>query len=267
MVIRTLAVAGAALLLGCSARSVADPVIVCPGGSAAAEPSAPAVPGAGRLEIVRLGAPAPAEEARAETRDERFSLDLGGDTRLRVLAEGVPLGVLVPALGEVLGVPVVVAGELVEVRVSAAFSDVGLFDLFEALIVDYDVYPHWRDDTLYVTTPEQALQARRRPRPVDTRVVRVPPELPATQAAQLYCRQLRSPAGSAVLVGRRVVVRDRQDVIELYQQALHTLLEPGDVRPRKWAELDFRGERAAASGEEDWSVPPLEDVKVRRRAR
>jgi hypothetical protein len=206
------------------------------------QPPPPAIPTfdmpAGRLEVQAL------EASAAPPLDGGSPLDGSAiaTRRMRVVAEAVPLSTFSVALGEKLGVGVVLDPALVKLRVSFSLPDISLDRLLRLLLDDYDVVSSFHDGIIHLDTP---LGARRRydPQPMEVRIIPVPKNIPPAQAADAACAFALSDSGSASAAGQNLVVRDGREHLAKVEALMRALAaRTSGTRPPETPEPPTQGE-------------------------
>jgi hypothetical protein len=207
------------------------------------QPPPPAIPTfdmpAGRLEVQALEAPAAPPPADGGSPLDGSAI---ASRRLRVTAEAVPLSTFTVALGERLGVGVVLDPALVKLRVSFSLPDISLDRLLRLLLDDYDVVSSFHDGIIHLDTP---LGARRRydPQPMEVRIIPVPKNIPPAQAADAACSFALSDSGSASAAGQNLVVRDGREHLLRVEALMRALAaRTNGSRPPENSEPPAQGE-------------------------
>lgn len=180
----------------------------------------------GRLELKRLSPeaaspPAPPSEASAATASGAGALP---QTRFRVIAEAVPLGSLGAALASELGLSVVVAAPLVDLRVSLALPDTDTARLLGLLRAHYGVGSTFTQGVLSLEEREELLERLLliEPAPLMAQLVALD-GLPAEQIASAWCEQAASSRGMASVIGDHLLVKDSEERIRLLGRIIDAL--------------------------------------------
>jgi hypothetical protein len=200
----------------------------------------------GRLELKRLssepqptlGSVLPAEPAAVATVGAKLPT-----TRFRLMAEAVPIGSLGAALASELGVSVVVAAPLVDLRVSLALPDTDTARLLGLLRAHYGVGSTFTQGVLSLEEREELLARLLlvEPSPLITELVPVK-GLPAQQVASAWCEQAASSHGMASVVGENLLVKDSEERLRMLWRIIEALRgkkplqddQPGDeARPEE----------------------------------
>jgi len=232
---RFLLVSALAALAGCSAvpeaRRSAPSTFTCrgrppPPRATVSRADAPV----GRLELTRLRAEGEPEvaspgeaPAAGATRIPPGGARLPG-TRFRLIAEAVPLGSLGAALANELGLSVVVAAPLVDLRVSLALPETDTAKLLGLLRAHYGVGSTYTQGVLSLEEREELLQRLLlvEPAPLMTQLVPVG-GLPAEQVAGAWCEQAASSRGMASVIGEHVLVKDSEARIQMLWRMIDAL--------------------------------------------
>jgi hypothetical protein len=175
----------------------------------------------GRLELKRLSAevdPSPTGDA-ATTPGARLPT-----ARFRLMAEAVPLGSLGAALASELGLSVVVAAPLVDLRVSLALPDTDTTRLLGLLRAHYGVGSTFTQGVLSLEEREELLERLLLVEPAPLVAQLVPVEgLPAEQIAGAWCEQAASSRGMASVIGTHVLVKDSEERVRLLWRMVDVL--------------------------------------------
>lgn len=164
-------------------------------------------------------------------------------TRFRLMAEAVPIGSLAAALASELGMSVVVAAPLVELRVSLALPDTDTARLLGLLRAHYGVGSTFTQGVLSLEEREELLARLLlvEPSPLITELVPVK-GLPAQQVASAWCEQAASSHGMASVVGESLLVKDSEERLRMLARIIEALQgkkplqddQPGDeARPEE----------------------------------
>jgi hypothetical protein len=169
---------------------------------------------AGRLDVDALDARAPNVTTQAALLARR----------VRVSADGTPLGTLALALGDKLGVGVVVAAELGGVRVFLSMPNGAVEHLILALRDELRVWCSFDAETatLRFETREVSLsrlRASTETAPLATRLEPVKDGASPEQMASTFCEAFASPHGLAAVMGRSLLVRDLDRNLDLFEEA------------------------------------------------
>jgi len=160
-------------------------------------------------------------------------------TRFQLIAEAVPLGSLGAALANELGLSVVVAAPLVDLRVSLALPETDTARLLGLLRAHYGVGSTYTQGVLSLEEREELLQRLLlvEPAPLITQLVPVS-GLPAEQVAGAWCEQAASSRGMASVIGEHVLVKDSEARVQLLWRMIDALRgrqplegQPSDVPP------------------------------------
>jgi hypothetical protein len=182
----------------------------------------------GRLELRRLSSGAePSPAAPSEAPPAQTAPARGArlpETRFRLMAEAVPLGSLGAALANELGLSVVVAAPLVDLRVSLALPVTDTARLLGLLRAHYGVGSTFTQGVLSLEEREELLQRLLlvEPAPLVVRLVPVA-DLPAEQVASAWCEQWASSRGMASVVGEHLLVKDSEERIRLLWRMMDVL--------------------------------------------
>jgi type II secretory pathway component GspD/PulD (secretin) len=224
-------------VLGCSTGSgvlrPAEPSFSCEVPGYVSEPHYRADVPMGRLEVQKLStsapppAPPPASEPESAQEQERVSRHSPRfpAVRLRVVAEAVPLGTLAAALSRELGLGIVVAPRLVDLRVSLSLPDSSAEALFNLLHLHYDVAAEAGMDSVIVL--EDRLEVlHRHYEPPEVLVQLIPVTgLPAADVASAYCKLMATERGSANVVGDVLIVKGERPNLERLNALIRALRE------------------------------------------
>lgn len=208
----------------------------------------------GRLELKRLSPepepPASAPEGAPATpvgADSSVSVRLP-DTRFRLIAEAAPLGALGAAMASELGMSVVVAAPLVDLRVSLALPDTDTARLLGLLRAHYGVGSTYTQGVLSLEEREELLERLLlvEPAPLITQLIPVE-GLPAAQIASAWCEQAASSRGMASVVGKHLLVKDSEERIRILGRMIGALRgtqpltegQPDDERPEESPGVDL----------------------------
>jgi hypothetical protein len=175
----------------------------------------------GRLVLTRLPSRGePATASPGETAASQTTIPPGGArlpaTRFRLVAEAVPLGSLGAALASELGLSVVVASPLVDLRVSLALPETDTAKLLGLLRAHYGVGSTYTQGVLSLEEREELLQRLLlvEPAPLMSQLIPVG-GLPAEQIAGAWCEQAASSRGMASVIGEHLLVKDSEARIQL----------------------------------------------------
>jgi hypothetical protein len=206
----------------------------------------------GRLELKRLsgeGEPAVAAPAEASTAGATAPGARLPATRFRLMAEAVPLGSLGAALASELGLSVVVAAPLVDLRVSLALPDTDTTRLLGLLRAHYGVGSTFTQGVLSLEEREELLERLLLVEPAPLIAQLVPVEgLPAEQIASAWCEQAASSRGMASVIGTHVLVKDSEERVRLLWRMVDVLRggkplgedpSEGDTRPDESPAVDL----------------------------
>jgi hypothetical protein len=163
------------------------------------------------------------------------------------MAEAVPLGSLGAALATELGLSVVVAAPLVDLRVSLALPDTDTARLLGLLRAHYGVGSTYTQGVLSLEEREELLQRLLlvEPAPLIAQLVPVV-GLPGEQIASAWCEQAASSRGMASVIGNHLLVKDSEERIQLL-----------------WRMIDaLRGTRPLPGGQVDEGASPEETPGV-----
>ncbi|MFL5346720.1 MAG: hypothetical protein ACJ8AT_18215 [Hyalangium sp.] len=228
-------------LLGCSTPSAAlrptGPSFSCEVPGYVPEPHYRADVPMGRLEVQKLStvpqAPPPEREPESEQEQEPVSRSRPRfpPVWLRVVAEAVPLGTLASALSRELGLGIVVAPQLVDLRVSLALPDSSAEELFGLLDRHYAVASEMEKKPVIVLEDRRELLHRHYESP--ELLVRFIPMtgLPAEDVAAAYCKLLATERGSANVVGDVLLVMGEQVALERLDAFIRALREQQKPMP------------------------------------
>ena len=209
----------------------------------------------GRLELKRLAPEAESPEGApgsAPATPEVTESSAGGrlpETRFRLIAEAAPLGALGAALASELGMSVVVASPLVDLRVSLALPDTNTARLLGLLRAHYGVGSTYTQGVLSLEEREELLERLLlvEPAPLITQLIPVE-GLPAAQIASAWCEQAASSRGMASVVGGHLLVKDSEERIRILGRMIGALRgtqsltdgQPdGDTRPEESPGVDL----------------------------
>ncbi|WP_224246764.1 hypothetical protein [Hyalangium gracile] len=176
----------------------------------------------GRLELKRLASePEPSATSTAEPAPGTGRLP---PTRFQLVAEAVPLGSLGAALASELGMSVVVAAPLVDLRVSLALPDTDTARLLGLLRAHYGVGSTFTQGVLSLEEREELLERLLlvEPSPLITQLVPVE-GLPAEQIASAWCEQAASSRGMASVIGEHLLVKDSEERVRLVWRMIDAL--------------------------------------------
>jgi hypothetical protein len=206
----------------------------------------------GRLELKRLSAEA--EPAPVTPSDASSAPAIGGGarlpaTRFRLIAEAVPLGSLGAAMASELGLSVVIAAPLVDLRVSLALPDTDTALLLGLLRAHYGVGSTFTQGVLSLEEREELLERLLlvEPSPLVAQLVPVS-GLPAEQIASAWCEQAASSRGMASVIGDHVLVKDSEERIRVLGRMIDALrgIKPlseeqsgGETRPDESPGVDL----------------------------
>jgi hypothetical protein len=171
------------------------------------------------------------------------------ETRFRLIAEAAPLGSLGAALASELGMSVVVAAPLVDLRVSLALPDTDTARLLGLLRAHYGVGSTYTQGVLSLEEREELLERLLlvEPAPLITQLIPVD-GLPAAQIASAWCEQAASSRGMASVVGGHLLVKDSEERIRILGRMIGALRgtqslvdgQPdGDARPEESPGVDL----------------------------
>lgn len=230
-------------LLGCSTHSAAlrpaGPSFSCEVPGYVPEPHYRADVPMGRLEVQKLSAvappPAPTPESEPLPEQEQEPVSRRRPhfpaVRLRVVAEAVPLGTLASALSRELGLGIVVAPQLVDLRISLSLPDSSAEELFGVLAQHYDVAAEAGKNSLLVLEDEREL-LHRHYEPPEALVRLIPVTgLPAEDVAAAYCKLLASEYGSVNVVGDVLIAKGTQVSLERLDALIRALREQQKPMP------------------------------------
>ncbi|KFE60853.1 hypothetical protein [Hyalangium minutum] len=208
----------------------------------------------GRLELKRLSPepepPASAPEgAPATPAGSNSSVGVRlPETRFRLIAEAAPLGALGAAMASELGMSVVVAAPLVDLRVSLALPDTDTARLLGLLRAHYGVGSTYNQGVLSLEEREELLERLLlvEPAPLITQLIPVE-GLPAAQIASAWCEQAASSRGMASVVGKHLLVKDSEERIRILGRMIGALQgtqsltegQPDDERPEESPGVDL----------------------------
>lgn len=208
----------------------------------------------GRLELKRLSPepePVAATAAPEGTPAAPAASDSAGrlpETRFRLIAEAAPLGALGAAMASELGMSVVVAAPLVDLRVSLALPDTDTARLLGLLRAHYGVGSTYTQGVLSLEEREELLERLLLVEPAPLMTQLIPVEgLPAEQIASAWCEQAASSRGMASVVGKHLLVKDSEERIRILGrmigalQGTHSLMDapPDDGRPEESPGVDL----------------------------
>ncbi|MDY7227819.1 hypothetical protein [Hyalangium rubrum] len=207
----------------------------------------------GRLELRRLPsesepgvAPSSGEAEPVVTSEPSAGARLP-TARFLLVAEAIPLGSLGAGLASELGLSVVVAAPLVELRVSLALPDTDVSRLLGLLRAHYGVGSTFTQGVLSLEEREELLQRLLlvEPAPLVTQLVPVG-GLPAEQVAGAWCEQSASSRGIASVIGEDLLVKDSEPRIRMLRHMIDALrvrkpMEPPTV-PAVELEPDLEGD-------------------------
>jgi hypothetical protein len=188
--------------------------------------SRPDVP-VGRLELKRLSSEAETTSDAAPSTEASSVPPVGArlpTTRFRLMAEAVPIGSLAAALADELGLSVVVAAPLVDLRVSLALPDTDTARLLGLLRAHYGVGSTFTQGVLSLEEREELLARLLlvEPSPLITELVPVK-GLPAQQVASAWCEQAASSHGMASVVGDHLIVKDSEERLRMLGRIIEAL--------------------------------------------
>ncbi len=140
------------------------------------------------------------------------------------MAEAVPLGSLGAALAGELGLSVVVAAPLVDLRVSMALPDADTAQVLGLLRAHYGVGSTFSQGVLSLEEREELLRRLLvvEPEPLVMQLVSVA-GLPAAQVASAWCEQAASSRGMASVIGGHLLVRDSEERLRMLERMLEAL--------------------------------------------
>ena len=180
----------------------------------------------GRLEVVKLAAdatapaPAPAPVPAPESESVPFpntpyrKRPRLPAVRLRVVAEAVPLGTLASAVSRELGLGIVVAPQLVDLRVSLSLPETTAEAFFQLLESHYDVTASsGRDPVIVLEDRLEVLHEHYEVPPLLVRAISVK-GLPVEDVGALYCKLLAGERGGAYAIGDMLIVKGEQSTME-----------------------------------------------------
>ncbi|HEX8699998.1 MAG TPA: hypothetical protein VF815_14235 [Myxococcaceae bacterium] len=184
----------------------------------------------GRLVLMRLPSEdEPAVPATSEAGSSQPTTIPPGGARLpaarfRLIAEAVPLGSLGAAMASELGLSVVVASPLVDLRVSLALPETDTAKLLGLLRAHYGVGSTYTQGVLSLEEREELLQRLLlvEPAPLMSQLVPVS-GLPAEQVAGAWCEQAASSRGMASVIGDHLLVKDSEARIQLLSRMIDAL--------------------------------------------
>ncbi len=180
----------------------------------------------GRLELKRLSSepePAAAGDASSVAGTTAAGNRLP-TTRFQLVAEAVPLGSLGAALASELGMSVVVAAPLVDLRVSLALPDTDTGRLLGLLRAHYGVGSTFTQGVLSLEEREELLERLLLVEPAPLVAQLVPVEgLPAEQIASAWCEQAASSRGMASVIGEHLLVKDSEERVRLVWRMIDAL--------------------------------------------
>lgn len=181
----------------------------------------------GRLELKRLSSePEPTPPVTTEVSPPKGVVPgerLPG-TRFRLVAEAVPLGSLGAALSSELGLNVVIAAPLVDLRVSLALPDTDTARLLGLLRAHYGVGSTFTQGVLSLEEREELLERLLLVEPSPLVAQLVPVEgLPAEQVASAWCEQAASSRGMASVIGEHLLVKDSEERVRLVWRMIDAL--------------------------------------------
>lgn len=182
----------------------------------------------GRLELERLSPEAEPSAESSASAEAPPSTAPGAArlpaTRFRLMAEAVPLGSLGAALANELGMSVVVAAPLVDLRVSLALPDTDTARLLGLLRAHYGVGSTFTQGVLSLEEREELLQRLLlvEPAPLVTQLVPVE-GLPGEQIASAWCEQAASSRGMASVIGTHLLVKDSEERVRLLWRMIDAL--------------------------------------------
>jgi hypothetical protein len=140
------------------------------------------------------------------------------------VAEAVPLGSLGAALASELGLSVVVASPLVDLRVSLALPETDTARLLGLLRAHYGVGSTFTQGVLSLEEREELLERLLlvEPSPLIAQLVPVD-GLPAEQIASAWCEQAASSRGLASVIGEHLLVKDSEERVRLLWRMIEAL--------------------------------------------
>ncbi len=200
----------------------------------------------GRLELKRLSPETEPTAGSASSTETAPVTAVGARlpiTRFRLMAEAVPIGSLGAALASELGLSVVVAAPLVDLRVSLALPDTDTARLLGLLRAHYGVGSTFTQGVLSLEEREELLARLLlvEPSPLITELVPVK-GLPAQQVASAWCEQAASSHGMASVVGEHLLVKDSEERLRMLGRIIEALqgrkplqdeLHGGEARPEE----------------------------------
>jgi type II secretory pathway component GspD/PulD (secretin) len=187
----------------------------------------------GRLEVARLATEAPSPVAAPAPATESEPAPFPNSpyrkkphlpaVRFRVVAEAVPLGTLASALSRELGIGILVAPNLVDLRVSLALPEATAEEFFRLLHLHYDVAASSGTDPVVVLEDRlEVLQERYEVPELFVSVVSVK-DLPVEDVAAVYCKLMAGERGSAYVIGDRLIVRGERNAHERLRALVRAL--------------------------------------------
>jgi hypothetical protein len=228
-----LMVGGLLGLLGCSTGSAsvrpAGPSFSCEVPGFAPPPHYRADVPMGRLEVEKRAAVAPPPAPPAASGDPEAEPEKASRrprfpaVRLRVVAEAVPLGTLASALSRELGLGIVVAPGLVDLRVSLSLPEASAEEVFQLLDLHYGVVAEAGKDQVVVLEDRwEVLHRHYEPPEAIVRLIPVT-GLPAEDVADTYCKLLATEYGSANVIGDVLVVKGERVALERLDALIRAL--------------------------------------------
>lgn len=200
----------------------------------------------GRLEVVKLAteAPAPAPAPTPAPESERAPFPNTPyrkrphlpAVRLRVVAEAVPLGTLASAVSRELGVGIVVAPKLVDLRISLSLPETTAEEFFQLLQAHYDVAAS--SGTAPVIVLEDRLEVLHEHYEVPELLVSVisVKGVPVEDVAAVYCKLMAGERGSAYVIGDTLIVTGESRAQERLRVLLRALQKQDASAPAADAE-------------------------------
>jgi len=220
-------------------------------GAAVPAPAAPAAPAWGAATAPAPAAPAAgaawgassaplSSGSTTATSQAWFDAQASG-LIFSVRADGAPLGSTILAVGESVGLPVVVDPDLADLSLTVSDSAISLAELGAVILGLHGAAMSFDDGVLTISDLETFVDRNydTEPAPLDTVILPTPDGVPADHLAATWCALGATDRGTASVVGGAVVFEDAPDALA---QARRLAEELSITATAIWADESARSE-------------------------